>query len=79
MALSGFPVSGLDVIEMPWRAVPTSGAIWLHGGDYGPEGGVVATVVLVLGIGWLLLKKQEAKPGGKSGPAAGAADADDVT
>jgi membrane protease YdiL (CAAX protease family) len=61
MALSGFPVSGLDVIEMPWRAVPASAKLWLHGGDYGPEGGAVATGVLVLGTIWLLLKKQKGR------------------
>ena len=58
MALSGFPVSGLDVIEMPWRAVPTSAPLWLHGGDYGPEGGAIATVVLTSGVVWLLVKKE---------------------
>jgi membrane protease YdiL (CAAX protease family) len=56
MALSGFPVSGINVVDMPWRAIPSSSAIWLHGGDYGPEGGVIATSVLLVGIAWLVIR-----------------------
>ena len=71
-ALSGFPVSGLDVIEMPWRAVPTSAPLWLHGGEYGPEGGAVAMGVLTLGIIWLLFKQEKVRnESGNPTPAAG--------
>ena len=52
----GHPVSGLVVAEMPWHAVPAAGLIWLHGGSYGPEGGIVATTALVGGTFYLLRK-----------------------
>ena len=52
----GHPVSGLVVAEMPWHAVPASGLIWVHGGSYGPEGGIVATAALGGGILYLLRK-----------------------
>ena len=50
----GHPVSGLEVAPMPWRATPASELIWLHGGSYGPEGGVVATAALFVGILYLV-------------------------
>jgi membrane protease YdiL (CAAX protease family) len=67
MALSGFPVSGIDVMAMPWRAIPASRAVWLHGGDYGPEGGVIATGALLAGIVWLLIRMPQ-NAGGQSAP-----------
>ena len=56
LALAGLPVSGIDVIQMPWQAVPSSEYIWLHGGDYGPEGGLLGTAVLAAGTVYLLRK-----------------------
>lgn len=56
LAVSGFPVSGLEIVEMPWRAISAAGRVWLYGGNYGPEGGIVATVVLVMGIAFLMIK-----------------------
>ena len=47
MALAGFPVSGLRVFDVPWRAAGPEPAGWLHGGGYGPEGGAVATALLL--------------------------------
>jgi hypothetical protein len=35
---------------MPWRALAVSSHTWLYGGDYGPEGGIVATIVLLAGV-----------------------------
>lgn len=52
----GHPVSGLVVAQMPWQAVPASELIWVHGGSYGPEGGIVATAALVGGTFYLLRK-----------------------
>jgi membrane protease YdiL (CAAX protease family) len=49
LAMAGLPVSGLDLLATPWRTIPTARASWLHGGDYGPEGGAIATIALVLG------------------------------
>ena len=58
----GHPVSGLVVAEMPWHAVPASGLIWLHGGSYGPEGGIVATTALVGGTLYLLRRAGTSLP-----------------
>ena len=57
----GHPVSGLVVAQMPWHAVPAWGLIWLHGGSYGPEGGIVATTALVGGIFYLLRKAKDSR------------------
>ena len=47
LGLTGFPVSGLDLFDVPWSAAGPPATAWLHGADYGPEGGAVATVVLI--------------------------------
>ena len=57
MAMVGLPVSGLEVFQMPWRVVPSAEHIWLHGGNYGPEGGLVATGALAIGIAYLSRKQ----------------------
>jgi membrane protease YdiL (CAAX protease family) len=44
----GAPVSGLP-FEIPWIDFIPGEPAWLTGGQFGPEGGVLATVVLVLG------------------------------
>ena len=59
LALVGLPVSGIEVVKMPWQALPSSEYIWLHGGDYGPEGGLAATAVLAAGAVYLLRKKSK--------------------
>lgn len=53
LAISGLPVSGVAVGRMPWDAIPSSRYLWLSGGDYGPEGGVLASAALALGIACL--------------------------
>jgi membrane protease YdiL (CAAX protease family) len=58
LALAGLPVSGLDLGNMPWQAMPTATHTWINGGAYGPEGGVAATVGLSAGIVYLLRMKQ---------------------
>ena len=50
LAVLGHPVSGLEVAQLPWHVAVVAQPVWLHGGDYGPEGGVVATVVLLIGM-----------------------------
>ena len=46
-AVFGLPVSGL-IIPQHSILVSTSGApVWLTGGSYGPEGGAVATIVVI--------------------------------
>jgi len=73
LAVSGFPVSGLEIVEMPWRAVSASEKAWLHGGSYGPEGGLVGTVALAMGITFLAVKlgRRDSLKEQTSGPAAG--------
>ncbi len=49
LAVIGHPVSGLDVAQLRWQMTAVSEPVWVHGGDYGPEGGVVCTVALGVG------------------------------
>ena len=62
LALAGLPISGLDLGNMPWQAMPTENHTWINGGAYGPEGGVVATVALSAGVVYLLRMKQTITP-----------------
>jgi membrane protease YdiL (CAAX protease family) len=76
LAVFDLPVSGLELMEMPWRAVPISAYPWLHGGDYGPEGGLITTLVLSLGIVYLARKlpKADSSRANPATPAAGESD-----
>ena len=49
-----FPVSGLR-FEPAMLRVASHGPAWLTGGEYGPEGGIVLTVVSMGAIVWLAL------------------------
>lgn len=47
------PVLGLPVSGMTWNgllALPVGGPAWLTGGTFGPEGGLVTTIVLLLSL-----------------------------
>lgn len=47
------PVLGLPVSGMAWKgllALPVGGPSWLTGGAFGPEGGLLSTVVLMLSL-----------------------------
>ena len=44
----GLPVSGLNVVSHPLLKGNDLGPVWLTGGDYGLEGGVAATAVLIV-------------------------------
>lgn len=60
LAVLGHPVSGLEVAQLPWQITIVSQPVWVHGGSYGPEGGVVATVALAIGTaGTLYLLRGE--------------------
>ena len=48
----GHPVSGLQIRSI-W-ATGMSGPEWLGGGAYGPEGGVLGTLVILAAVGWVL-------------------------
>lgn len=51
LASTDAPVSGLP-FTIPWINYSPGGPDWLTGAGFGPEGGVVATIVLVLGLIW---------------------------
>jgi membrane protease YdiL (CAAX protease family) len=59
LAVLGHPVSGLEVSELPWRVAPAAEPVWMHGGSYGPEGGVMATGALAIGIFYLLKRLEK--------------------
>jgi len=44
----GLPVSGLNLASHPLLKASDSGLLWLTGGSYGIEGGIAATIALVL-------------------------------
>jgi uncharacterized protein len=63
LAVIGYPVSGLDVAQLPWGVVAVSEPAWVHGGSYGPEGGAVASGVLVACIaGVFVLQPSRSAP-----------------
>jgi membrane protease YdiL (CAAX protease family) len=45
-AFFGLPVSGYQFTTSPVFVSTSEGPLWLTGGDYGPEGGAAATIVL---------------------------------
>jgi len=47
-ALAGLPISGLSIPQHPILVSVSGGPLWLTGGGYGPEGGAMATVVIIL-------------------------------
>lgn len=50
--LVDLPVSGLDLVDAPLLEGRTAGPAWLSGGDFGPEGSLLATVVLLGATVW---------------------------
>jgi membrane protease YdiL (CAAX protease family) len=52
-SLFDFPVSGLTM-DTPLYDVRPVGVDWWTGGSFGPEGGLAATLAMLLGAGWLL-------------------------
>jgi membrane protease YdiL (CAAX protease family) len=55
-------VSGLDVVDAPLYEGTPAGADWLGGGAFGPEGSVVATVVLFVATTWVW-RSERLRPG----------------
>lgn len=45
--LADVPVSGLEMLDAPLYDGVAAGPVWLGGGSFGPEGSLVATVVLI--------------------------------
>ncbi|MBI4459486.1 MAG: CPBP family intramembrane metalloprotease [Acidobacteria bacterium] len=58
----GLPVSGLEVTPMPWKVFTSPEYNWLHGGAYGPEGGLLATIGLFLAVLHLLRREKRTGP-----------------
>jgi uncharacterized protein len=54
-SLFAFPVSGLNLIDTPLYDAVESGGDWWTGGAFGPEAGVVGTLVLAVGV-WVLVR-----------------------
>ena len=52
----GLPVSGLT-IPVSVFAAHVQGPVWLTGGDYGPEGGLLATGAILLGVVYVSFAK----------------------
>jgi uncharacterized protein len=57
--LFDFPVSGL-LFDTPLYSAVEAGADWWTGGEFGPEAGLVGTLVLVPGTLWLLRTRRVA-------------------
>jgi membrane protease YdiL (CAAX protease family) len=53
--LYGLPTSGLLTPEKTLILASQEGPDWILGGSFGPEGGILATAALVIGI-WYVLK-----------------------
>jgi membrane protease YdiL (CAAX protease family) len=53
LAAADAPVSGLP-FPIPWINYQPGGPGWLTGAGFGPEGGLVATTVLALGLAWAI-------------------------
>jgi uncharacterized protein len=54
-SLFAFPVSGLNLIDTPLYDARETGGDWWTGGEFGPEAGVVGTLVLLMGL-WILVR-----------------------
>jgi hypothetical protein len=53
-----FPTSGLALEDRKLWTLEQTGPEWITGGAFGPEGGVLATIALLLGI-WYILKSRQ--------------------
>ncbi len=53
----GLPVSGMSATGGTLLSLTEAGADWLTGGAFGPEGGAAVSVVLGVGIIWILSNK----------------------
>ncbi len=60
--ISDLPVSGLELVDTPFLEPAVRGPEWLSGGAFGPEGSVLATLVLGLAV-LILWNASWLKPG----------------
>lgn len=63
--LADAPVSGLELVDAPLYEPLAAGAEWISGGGFGPEGSLVATLVVGTGT-WLVWKNPALRPGEKA-------------
>lgn len=63
-AVFGFPTSGLDDAHLRVLDAVQRGPDWITGGAFGPEGGVLATVFLLIGTGVTLKSASLTTPEG---------------
>jgi uncharacterized protein len=54
-ALYAFPTSGYSFATMRLFDAQQSGPVWITGGEFGPEGGILATIALIAAT-WYILK-----------------------
>lgn len=57
----GMPVSGVSSYSVSLVSTTINGPAWLVGASFGPEGGLLGTVALAIGIGWLWLVARRRK------------------
>lgn len=57
--LTSFPVSGMPLPSSVLSVTLNPDKAWIHGGAFGPEGGIAVTFVLVLGIAILGMMKSK--------------------
>lgn len=60
--LADLPVSGLELVNTPMYEPVISGPQWISGGAFGPEGSIIATVLLALAA-YLIWKSPAFRPG----------------
>ena len=51
--LADLSVSGLELVDAPLVEPVLSGPAWLSGGEFGPEGSVLVTVVVFAAAAWI--------------------------
>jgi membrane protease YdiL (CAAX protease family) len=51
--LADVPVSGLETVDAPLISASVGGPAWLSGGDFGPEGSLLAGVVMLGAAAWV--------------------------
>jgi membrane protease YdiL (CAAX protease family) len=51
--LFDLPVSGIETVDSPLIGATERGPFWLSGGPFGPEGSIVAVIVLVGAAAWV--------------------------
>ena len=59
-----FPTSGMEFADRKLFSLAQGGPDWLTGGAFGPEGGLLATLAILIGTGVILKSKILAEPEG---------------